>query len=428
MLKIKSVVPGGIGAELGLVPGDIILSFNEKPARDILDYCFHATDEKLCIRVKKNREIIDYEIEKDYQDDLGLEFELRPRQCRNKCIFCFVDQMPPHLRRTLYIKDDDYRLSFLHGNYITLTNLDNRDIQRIIDERLSPLYISVHASNPRVRARLLGKNSSIDIMELLNRFARAKIAFHGQIVLCPGYNDGPVLQQTLTDLAELGDSVLSLAVVPVGLTRHRNHLTPLAPVTREIAREVIAVIAGYQQKFLKELGRRTVYAADEFFIVAEQPVPGPEYYEDFAQLENGIGLIRKALMQAESLRALPPRRTKPGKVLLVTGLAARDTLDTAVPDLQRVLPDLTFSVLAVENHLLGPQITVAGLLAGADILAALRRTDADWDILVVPETAVRAGCFIDDCTTADLARELDKPVCAAADFLDLTEILIREVK
>src|SRR5690606_38136472 len=155
------------------------------------------------------------------------------------------------------------------------------------------------------------------------------------------------------------------AVVPVGLTRHRNHLTPLAPVTREIAREVIAVIAGYQQKFLKELGRRTVYAADEFFIVAEQPVPGPEYYEDFAQLENGIGLVREALMQAESLRAMPPRRTKPGKVLLVTGLAGRDTLDTAVPDLQRVLPDLTFSVLAVENHLLGPQITVAGLLAGA---------------------------------------------------------------
>jgi len=428
MLKIKSVEPESIGHELGLVPGDIIISFNQCPARDIIDYYFNIAGEELSLRVKtSNGELVDFDIEKEYQEDLGLEFVLRARQCGNKCVFCFIDQQPPNMRSTLYIKDDDYRLSFLHGNYITLTNLRQKDIQRITTERLSPLYVSIHATDPGVRARLLGKTQDFDIMKTLSFLHNSGIDFHGQIVLCPGYNDGEVLAQTLGDLAGLGDSFLSLAVVPVGLTRHREHLTPLRSVDNQTAREVIGIIDDYQQRFLKSKGRRVVFAADEFFIRAELPVPPIEYYEDFAQLENGIGLVRKTLMQTEELKLLKVHRTLKKKIMLITGKAAVESVRTMCAGIMTVFPDIQVSLYGIENKFLGSQITVAGLLAGKDILDFAVEGNQDWDILLVPEVSVRADCFIDDYSLENLSQSLDKPVYAAGDVFDIVNIIRNEV-
>lgn len=427
MLKIKRVEPGSIGAEIGLNSGDWVLELNGQKARDILDYYYYVAGEEVTLRAKTaSGHLVDYDIEKDYDEDLGLEFEILARQCRNKCVFCFIDQQPARLRKTLYIKDDDYRLSFLHGNYISLTNLSRQDIQRIVQDKLSPLYISVHATDPVVRGRLLGRPQGPIVMELLEEFSRAGISFHGQVVLCPGYNDGAILEQTLKDLATLQDALLSLAVVPVGLTKHRDNLTPLRPVDSQVAAEVIEIIHEYQNIFLQSLQRRVVYAADEFFITAGQSVPATEYYEDFAQLENGIGLIRRTLTQVGALRQMPAMVGKPHRVLIVTGCAAAPTLQTVAAELMRVFPDSSVDVLAVENKFLGAQITVAGLLAGADILEAVQGA-GEYDLLLIPEVSVRAGCFLDDYRVDDLAQSLDKTVQVAADVLDIVNILRNEV-
>ncbi|MDD4658345.1 MAG: DUF512 domain-containing protein [Eubacteriales bacterium] len=423
MLKIKNVKPGSIGHELGLRPGDKIVSLNGVKARDIIDYFFHSTGEEVTVGVRTVAgRLIDFEIEKDYEEDLGLELDIPARQCRNKCLFCFIDQQPPGLRRTLYIKDDDYRLSFLEGNYITLTNLHEGDRERVIKEKLSPLYISVHATDPQIRGRLLGHKGPCDILGDLTSLVQAGIAFHCQIVLCPGINDGQVLEQTLKDMAALGDSLLSLAVVPVGLTKYRKHLTHLAGVDSNSARQTIEIVDRFQSQLLQSQGRRIVYAADEFYVKAGLPVPAEEYYEDFAQLENGVGMIRKTLMQAEELRHMPLKHIRPQRLLLVTGQAAKTTMESVSAIIAEVLPGLEIQVIAVENVFLGPEITVAGLLAGADICSAAEAVTEEWDALVVPETAVRAGCFIDDWTQEKLARCLDKTVHIADDLFDIIKL------
>lgn len=426
MLKIIKIIPGGIGEELELKPGDAILSLNQSPVRDLIDYCYHMADEELIVKVKTDEGITEFELTKEYEEDLGLEFELKARQCRNKCIFCFIDQQPPGLRTSLYVKDDDYRLSFLEGNYITLTNLSSKDIERITEERISPLYVSVHAANPKVRNQLLGLKNSFDIIQTMQTLKKSGICFHGQIVVCPGYNDGEVLIDTLTRLAELGDSLLSLAVVPVGLTKYRDKLTNIKPVDKEIALEVIRIVDDFQMRFLKDLNHRLVYAADEFFVRAEINVPSQNYYEDFAQLENGIGLIRKTLMEADSLQEMVPVRTVRRKVLLLTGRAAYSTLLTAAEKIKAVFPDLDFQIAAVDNSFLGNQISVAGLLAGADLVNAARKFRG-WDMLLVPGAAVRAGLFIDDYSLEDLTRLLDKPSYAPDDITDMVNILRNEV-
>src|SRR5690554_1343148 len=427
MLKIKTIESGGIGEELGLTSGDIIISLNQCSARDVLDYFYHMAGEEVTVRVKTSQgNLVEYSIEKDYDEDLGLEFEIKARRCRNKCVFCFIDQQPPKMRSTLYIKDDDYRLSFLHGNYITLTNLAQRDIERITREKISPLYISIHSTDPHVRAELSG-GQVFDLKGTLIRLRDAGIEFHGQIVLCPGYNDGTNLANTLKDLSQLGSALLSLAVVPVGLTRYREKLTPLRPVDKVVGQEVIELTAEFQQRFLKEQGRRTVFAADEFFVKAELPAPPTEYYEDFSQLENGIGLIRQALNQAAEVAQGSTTASTPKRGLLLTGKAAVGTMSIVAQSWARVFPNLTLTVRSVENQFLGKQITVAGLLAGADILDFAETFNEDWDFLLVPGVAVRAGCFIDDYSTQQLSQKLDKPVYAPENILELAEKIRNEV-
>jgi putative radical SAM enzyme (TIGR03279 family) len=423
VLKIKSVKPGSIGQQLRLKPGDEIISLNGSQARDIIDYFFHSTGEELAIRVRTTSgKLIDFEIEKGYDEDIGLEVEIPPRHCQNNCLFCFIDQQPPGLRKTLYIKDDDYRLSFLEGNYISLTNLQEEDITRIIREKLSPLYISVHSTDPHIRGQLMGRKSSSDISGILRRFAAEGIAFHCQIVLCPGINDDQQLVKTIADLSSLGESLLSLAVVPVGLTKYRKDLTPLIAVDRESAVRTIEIIDRFQEMFITQQGRQVVYGADEFYVKAELPVPEEEYYEDYPQLENGVGMIRKTLLQAEALRNLPKLHVPPYRLLLVTGKAARATMEVVSDIIVGVRPGLNIKVLAVENYFLGPEISVAGLLAGADISRAVSSVSDTWDGLVVPEAAVRAGCFLDDWTQEKLAHTLDKTVHIAEDLMDIIKL------
>ena len=428
MLKISSVVPGETAAKLGLVPGDCIIDINGTSVNDLVDFGFEIAEEYVSIRVKKRdgRTSV-YKTAKDFGDDLGLEFAVAPRRCTNSCIFCFVDQQPPGLRDTVYIKDDDYRLSFLSGNYVTLTNLRPGETERIIRQRLTPLYVSVHATDAEVRGRMLGLKHPSDIINTMRALAAAGIDFHTQVVLCPGINDGAVLEKTISDLVGLGNRLLSLAIVPVGLTRHRDGLYHLEPVDGDLARQVIADVDRWQEKMLAASGRRMVYAADEFYVVAGIDVPEDDYYEDYSQLENGVGLIRRTLNQAERLRAR--RRAKAGKNLtavLVTGQAAFGTWRNIAPLLEEKLPGLKVEVRPVKNHLLGPQVTVAGLLAGGDIGKDLAQMEK-WDVALIPEVCLRAGEFIDGISLERLGAKLKRPLLVAEDLLDAYDKLKKEV-
>ncbi len=429
MLKISAVLPGGTAAKIGMVPGDSIEEINGNPVGDLVDYGFEIAEEYVVVRVrKKDGRMEEYRVEKEFEDDLGLEFATAPRRCGNNCIFCFVDQQPPGLRDTLYVKDDDYRLSFLSGNYVTLTNLRPGETERIIRQRLTPLYVSVHATNPDVRGQMLGRKTQSDIMPVVASLARAGIDFHTQVVLCPGINDGAVLERTISDLTSLGKRLLSLAIVPVGLTKHRTGLYDLNPVDRELARQVITVVDRWQGNMLAAGDRRAVYAADEFYILAGIDVPGDEYYEDYSQLENGVGLIRRTLNQVDDLQRR--RKSKTGKKLtavLVTGEAAADTWRKIVPVLEEKLPGLTVKVQAVKNRLLGRQVTVAGLLAGRDIAAELNRLEK-WDVALLPEVCLRGGDFIDGMSLDKLRGKFKNPLLPADDPLDAYDKLRKEVK
>lgn len=427
MLKINAVTPGGTGARLGLEPGDAVVAVNGSEIRDIIDYYFHITDECVELRVDKaGRGQVSLSVCKAYEDDLDLEFALNVRLCANNCLFCFVDQQPPGLRDTLYIKDDDYRLSFISGNYVTLSNLREGEAERIIAQRLSPLHVSVHATDPRVRGKLLGKTGDSDIMGMLRQFGAGGIDFHCQVVMCPGINDGPVLEQTLSELSVLGKHLLSLAIVPVGLTRHRQTLYPLKPVGRELARRTIELVDRFQARFFASVGRRTVYAADEFFVKAGLAIPPTVYYEQFSQLENGVGMMRRALDQLEQLARLRQRKVPSQRVVLVTGRAAYAVVCAVAAAVEDKLLGLTLPVLAVDNCFFGSEVTVAGLLAGADVGQALSRLDYSWQAAVLPEACVRAGQFIDGWSVEQLAQTVDRPLLVADDPLDLVEKLKRE--
>ncbi|MTI95674.1 MAG: DUF512 domain-containing protein [Firmicutes bacterium] len=424
MLRVARAAPAGIGWELGIAPGDKILTINGNKVNDILDYHFHINCQTVAIEIlSANGELTVYDIEKDYDDDLDLEFDFVTRSCANKCVFCFIDQQPPGMRQTLYVKDDDYRLSFLHGNYVTLTNLSEKDLARIIDEHLSPLYISIHATDPTVRRAMLGKDRGRNLVEILERLAANGILFHGQIVLCPGYNDGQVLEQTLSDLLTMANQLLSLAIVPVGLTKHRQGLPQIPSVDPQTAQTTIELADTYRERFYQLTGRRTVYIADEIFLLSGRTVPERKYYEDFSQLENGVGMVRKTLMDLETVAQKPKYKSSFQRVLLLTGTLAAPVLTRAQTVLEAKLAGLELTVKGVENRFLGKTITVAGLLSGSDIIRTLKGESRPPDLLVVPGTAVRAGCFVDDYTLDELTAVARCQVEARETILDLFELL-----
>lgn len=416
---IETVRPGSLAEELGLRPGDRLLSINGRPVTDYVGYKFDITAETVELHVaRSDGEEWLIEVEKDEDEDLGVTFveDLFDglKKCHNACAFCFLNQMPAGMRPTLYLPDDDFRLSFLHGNFVTLTNLREEDFERIISQRLSPLYVSVHATNPAVRRRLMINRKAGRIMEDLRRLARAGIDLHTQLVLCPGVNDGPELDRSIADLAGLFPRVLSIAAVPVGLTRFREGLTALRPYRAEEAARVIGQVEGWQRRLLKDFGRRMVHASDEFYVLAGRPMPAAEAYEGFPQLENGVGLLR--VFMDEFRAALAEGVREPAgarRVTVVTGRSAAPTLGGLVSEagLRRV----QVNVVAVENAFFGPTVTVTGLLTGRDIvdrLRAVREAGELGDVVLLPQVLVRElhGDLLDGMRPEEIGRAVGAPV------------------
>ncbi|OKH25613.1 Fe-S oxidoreductase [Hydrococcus rivularis NIES-593] len=429
--RINKVIPNSIAAEIGFEPGDAIVSINGTKPRDLIDYQFLCADEILEIEVidvaGKTHHI---EIEKDYDDDLGLEFETALFdgliQCNNRCPFCFIEQQPPGKRDSLYLKDDDYRLSFLYGSYLTLTNLTQKEWQRIEQMRLSPLYVSVHATEPEVRIRLLKNPRAGQIMEQFQWFQERRLQIHAQVVVCPGINDEIHLEKTLLDLASFhrGEipAVVSAAVVPVGLTRFRPTEDELIPVTQEKATEVIAQVQKLQEKFRQEFGSNFAWLADEWFLIARQELPSESHYEDYPQIGNGVGSIRQFIKQFQTTakKVLPDRLKKPRKLTWVVGNAVEIAFKPLVEKLNQV-QGLEVTLAPLRSNYWGQEITVTGLLTGQDLIEGLREKELGEAILL-PSVMLKHDeyKFLDDLTVEEVARQLGikiLPVNGVEEFL-----------
>lgn len=426
---IAGVVPGSIAAELELKPGDVLVAVNDKPVSDIIDLSFALADEYVELLVARQdgeQELL--AIEKDCDEDLGLEFESavfdRVRSCANKCLFCFVDQMPAGLRESLYVKDDDYRLSFLYGNFITLTNLTRTDLDRIRRLHLSPLYVSVHATDGAVRARLLGNKRAAAIMDQLKELADMGTELHTQVVLCPGHNDGAVLGRTIADLYALRPHVSSLAIVPVGLTRHRPAACePLRTFTRDEARAVVVQVAKWQQRSRQETDEGFVYLADEFYLAAGEAIPPYEEYDGFPQLENGVGLVRSFLADWEDAKPAGAGYPEPFHLDVVCGRSAAVVLEPLLAGLS--VANLKVRLVPVTNEFFGASVTVTGLLTGGDIISALAALPGPRDGIIIPGVALRKGenVFLDGLTPEAVADRLGKSVRVAYSAIDLRQLL-----
>jgi putative radical SAM enzyme (TIGR03279 family) len=406
VLEILAVDPESIAEELELEPGDRILAVNGRPVRDLVDMEIFGAEEQMLLEIEKaSGELWDLEIEKDAGEPLGMHFpHPEPTQCGNNCLFCFVHQLPRGMRGTLYVKDEDYRFSFLYGAYVTLTNIGEEDIARITEQRLSPLYVSVHATDHQLRQRLLGR-SAPSILELLRRLTAAGICIHTQVVLCPGINDGVDLERTVEDLYALFPMVQSLAVVPVGLTGYRQRLPDLRTPTREEAQETLELIHRYQERFLGEGGSRFVFAADELYLKAGAPFPPLEEYEELAQIENGVGMVSQFRAQGrEALCEATPLRVP--AVSVFTGESFADELELFSRELA-IRTTIRIDVHRIRNQFFGGHVTVAGLLTGRDVVAQLQgkiRTT----VLLVPDVVLREGdsVFLDDMPVEEIGRQL----------------------
>ena len=412
---VQSIRPGSAAARAGLIPGDRVVKVNGRAPRDYIDYRYRTAEPRVALVVEDERgNRRRMTISKSVDEDLGIGFTEDVfdgiRVCRNRCPFCFVDQLPGGLRPTLYLHDDDYRLSFLHGNFVTLTNLTPADRARIVRLRLSPLYVSVHATEPEIRERIFGRATG-DIVTEMARLTCKGIEFHTQIVVCPGVNDGSHLSTAVRDLAGLYPGVRSVGVVPVGLTKSRERLPLIQPVGPRLAAEIVRDVHQWQRRFLAELGTRLVFAADELYLLPGLPLPGRARYEGFPQLANGIGCARLLL---EGVRRMSPLRLRRAtRVTLVTGEMAAGMAKEMARKMEKG-GTVRARVCVVQNSLLGPSVTTAGLLAGRDVARALRGRRLG-DIVIVPATAIRAGeGFLDSLTLDDLSRRLGAPVAAAA--------------
>ncbi len=425
--RIAAVAPDSIGWELGLEPGDAVVSINGQQIKDIFDYQFYIEDEFLQVEVlTKEGETCLLEIEKDEDEDLGIAFDSSLmddyHSCCNKCVFCFIDQMPPGMRETLYFKDDDSRLSFLQGNYITLTNMKDEDVDRLIYYHLSPINISVHATNPQLRCQLLHNRFAGDILEKIERFYKAGIRMNSQVVLCKGLNDGPELDRTIGDLGRFLPYMESLSVVPVGLTRYREGLARLEPFDGQEAGRVLDQIMGWQKHFLKENGTAFVHASDEWFILAGRDFPEADYYEGYGQLENGVGMVRllidEVMERLENLADLagdagqfqPPAEGE-RRVSIATARLAYPTIRRLACQVMDRYPWLSVEVYCIRNDFFGDLITVSGLMTGQDIIGQLKGKDLG-QVLFLPENVLRAGeeVLLDDLTLGDLEEALGRPV------------------
>lgn len=426
VVKVEEHSPARLA---GLEEGDRLLEINGSCFYDLLDYYYLCADTHLVLKILKNGTPMLLNVDKGYDDALGLEFSsptIGPlRRCHNNCIFCFIDQQPPHLRSSLFQKDDDYRLSFLHGNYITMTNVNKGELRRIIRRSISPLYISIHATNPELRRAMMGNRAAGRIMNQLNLLAGGGITMHGQVVICPGYNDGAVLLKTVRDLARFYPRLKTVALVPVGLTRYRDHLTPLRPVTSQSARQIVKTFSGWQKRFQKKHGTPFVYLADEFYLLSGSPLPPHHHYGAYEQLENGVGLLRLFLNDLESWKNQPEpvNITAKKTISCVTGKGAAPFLQLFMDELAKV-PLLKSHLHVLSNHFWGGNVNVAGLLSGSDLLSGLQGKELG-EILFITSAMLKEGSelFLDGYSLAEVSAALKTKIIPVESLLEIMTYL-----
>ena len=416
--KIRAVLPGSIAEELELEPGDVLLAVNDHEIEDVFDYHYYTNEEYLTVLVRKpDGEEWELEIEKEFEEDLGIEFESSLmddyRSCRNHCIFCFIDQMPPGMRETLYFKDDDSRLSFLQGNYVTLTNMSDHDIDRIIHYHLGPINISFQTTNPDLRCKMLHNRFAGDVFPKIRRLADAGIELNGQIVLCRDINDGAELERSISDMTSYLPALRSVSVVPVGLSKYREGLHPLKPFDAQSAGEVIDLIESWQKKIYPQYGVHFVHASDEWYLLAGRPLPEEERYDGYLQLENGVGMLRLLKEEVEETLAevKPDVETPKRCVSIATGRLAGPFLKELGKRIETVHQNVTLQIFEIRNDFFGESITVSGLITGQDLIAQLKDQDLG-DELLLPTNMIRSGerVFLDDLTIEDAEEALGIPI------------------
>lgn len=423
MVLIKNVEKNTPAYKAGVKNGDELISINGNEICDVLDYQFYATEETLELKLKRNGEEMHLNVEKEMYDDLGLDFETylmdKKRRCKNGCIFCFIDQNPKGMRETVYFKDDDERLSFLQGNYITLTNLEERDLDRIIKMHISPINVSVHTTDPELRVRMMKNKNAGKVLELMKKLRDGGVQMNAQIVLCRGYNDGEALKKTLLDLRELFPQVQSVAVVPSGITNHRDGLEKLVPFDKESSRETLELINSLGDENVKTLGHRIFFASDEFYLGAEIPLPDEDYYEGYMQLDNGVGSLRSH--REEFLSALNDEDAFECKktVTVATGIAASAHITELCKLAEEKFSPLKINVVTVENKFFGENITVSGLIVGRDLINALNGTELGEKVLI-PKNMLRSDgdLFLDDVSVEDAEKELGVPLETVGEYGD----------
>lgn len=427
---ISRIYPGSIAEELEIEVGDLLISVNGEKVKDIIQYRFLTDDEYIELEIQtKSGERVVYEIEKDYDEELGLEFTNpiidKAKSCRNKCMFCFIDQLPKGMRETLYFKDDDSRLSFLQGNFVTLTNMSEQDIEDIIRYRISPINISVHTTNPELRQRMITNRFAGRLYSIMERLAEAGITMNCQIVLCPGVNDGKELERTITDLSNLYPNVNSVAIVPVGVTRYRDHLPHLEIFNEKTANEALDLVEGLQEKCLEKFGSRFAFMSDEFYIIANREIPDYDSYEGFLQFEDGVGMIRKLGTEIENyLDELPDDYDVREKtVSIATGKSAYEFINSMAELIMKKFPQVKINVYRIVNEFWGETITVSGLITAQDIIKQTEGKERG-ETLYITRSMLKADelIFLDDVTLEQLEEILGNEVVPCEneghDFVD----------
>lgn len=409
---VKSLMPGGIGEELGIEPGDKLLAINGNEIQDVFDYYYYEESEQLLLLIEKpDGEEWELEIEKDEDESLGIEFDQslmdEYRSCRNKCMFCFIDQMPKGMRETLYFKDDDSRLSFLQGNYITLTNMSDHDVERIVKYRLEPINISFQTTNPELRCKMLHNRFAGEALKKVDILYRGQIEMNGQIVLCKGVNDGEELERTIRDLTGYLPYLKSVSIVPVGLTRYRDGLYPLEPFTKEDAREVLSVIHRWQEKIYQEHGIHMIHAGDEWYVLAEEEVPEEARYDGYLQLENGVGMMRLLFNEVQEALSAVTGDERQREISLATGRLMYPYIGKILEEIRKKFPNITTHLYAIRNDFFGERITVSGLITGQDLTGQLKGQPLG-ERLLLPCNMLKIGepVFLDDFTLEEVENSL----------------------
>ena len=422
MLEIVKVIPNSVAREIGIVPGDFILKINSESINDQLDYRFNSAEEYIELLVQRGDEQILFEIEKEYEEDIGLDLqEMKMKSCGNNCVFCFVYQNPAGMRKALYFKDEDYRYSFLYGHYVTLTTVNDAELRRIVKQQLSPLYISVHSTEEKTRKLLLGIKKDDRLLEKIDYLVKGGIELHAQIVLCPGINDGIIFDQTVEDLKQFYPGIKSIAIVPVGLTKHRNDLFELRLHTNNELQNMIDYTNDYRKKLKKQLGTSFIYLADEFYIKAGTSFPSAEYYDGFYQIENGVGEFRDMIDNFDNNHnTMSTEINTPAHITWVTGKLAAESLEKFIVSKLKVIKNLSIDLISIKNNFYGENITISGLLTGQDIYEQLNGKELGDIVFLPPKVLNAESLFLDNWTISMLEEKLDTKFYVYKD--EITEI------